>query len=121
MEDIPLGEIEMLVMMYSSAYAKQSQVSEPPQEHVLAVQDLGDAFDMVLVSPRQPSQQCHFRQSAVSCHMFRECPQFVETIKTGLAYRTESLIIVGSWTDKSSEMYNEQLPILNKTSLPIPT
>lgn len=88
---ISFADLEVLVVKYYWTHVKHSQVPEPPRGHALAVQDLGDAFDMELVSPAQAVLQCPFCQNVVSYYRLRECPQFVVATKAGLAYCTGKL------------------------------
>lgn len=55
------------------------------------VQDLLDVSDITLALHGQPLLRCAFCRDVVSFHKFTEYPQFVETIKVGLAYRIGKL------------------------------
>lgn len=87
-DDMTFSDSKVLDMKYYWAYVKHSRTPKPPRGHALAVQDRVDVFDMKSVSHGQPFFQYPFCRDVVSFHKFRGCPQFAETIKAGLAYRT---------------------------------
>lgn len=74
MDCIPLVDLTVLVMKYCFTYVKPSRVLEPAHGHALAVQDLGDAFDVTLVLPGHHLLQCPYCRGVLSHHRFRECP-----------------------------------------------
>lgn len=54
MDEVAFEELKVMITQYYWKYVNHSKTPESPRRHALAIYDLGDAFDVALVSLGQP-------------------------------------------------------------------